>query len=194
MEQIRRYKKEIGIAIIVIIILSIISSLSSGSKDDESTASTDDESTASTDDESTASTGGKQVASTASTGGKQVASTGGKQVASTGREDVERAVVEAKFMNKITDPSTQVEIRQLASKLSFNNLDINEDNRISADEIPDGDLKDELFGYDLDKDGVIILEEYEKYFENRQSKRKGGTVTGTGLGFKLDTNSLQFSI
>ena len=175
MEQIRRYKKEIGIAIIVIIILSIISSLSSGSKDDESTASTDDE-------------------STASTGGKQVASTGGKQVASTGREDVERAVVEAKFMNKITDPSTQVEIRQLASKLSFNNLDINEDNRISADEIPDGDLKDELFGYDLDKDGVIILEEYEKYFENRQSKRKGGTVTGTGLGFKLDTNSLQFSI
>ena len=175
MEQIRRYKKEIGIAIIVIIILSIISSLSSGSKDDESTASTDDESTASTDDESTASTGGKQVAST-------------------GREDVERAVVEAKFMNKITDPSTQVEIRQLASKLSFNNLDINEDNRISADEIPDGDLKDELFGYDLDKDGVIILEEYEKYFENRQSKRKGGTVTGTGLGFKLDTNSLQFSI
>ena len=183
MEQIRRYKKEIGIAIIVIIILSIISSLSSGSKDDESTASTDDESTASTDDESTASTGGKQVAST-----------GGKQVASTGREDVERAVVEAKFMNKITDPSTQVEIRQLASKLSFNNLDINEDNRISADEIPDGDLKDELFGYDLDKDGVIILEEYEKYFENRQSKRKGGTVTGTGLGFKLDTNSLQFSI
>jgi hypothetical protein len=182
MEQIQRYKKEIGIAVIVIIFLSIISSFSSGSKKDEpqeeSTASTGDE----PQEESTASTGGKQVASTASMGGKQVASMG--------REDVERAVVEAKFMNKITDPSTQVEIRQMASKLSFNNLDINEDNRISTDEIPDGDLKDELFGYDLDEDGVIVLEEYEKYFENRQSKRKGGTVTGTGLGFKLDPNSL----
>lgn len=183
MEQIQRYKKEIGIAVIVIIILSIISSFSGGSKkvepQEESMESTGDE----PQEESTGSTGDEpQVAS----------SMGGKQVASMGREDVERAVVEVKFMNKITDPSTQVEIRQMASKLSFNNLDINEDNRISTDEIPDGDLKDELFGYDLDEDGVIVLEEYEKYFENRQSKRKGGTVTGTGLslGFKLDPNSL----
>ena len=181
MEQIQRYKKEIGIAVIVIIFLSIISSFSSGSKKDEP----QEESTASTGDE-------PQEESTGSTGDEpQVASSmGGKQVASMGREDVGRAVVEAKFMNKITDPSTQVEIRQMASKLSFNNLDINEDNRISTDEIPDGDLKDELFGYDLDEDGVIVLEEYEKYFENRQSKRKGGTVTGTGLGFKFDPNSL----
>ncbi len=168
MEQIQRYKKEIGIAVIVIIILSIISSFSGGSKkvepQEESMESTGDE----PQEESTGSTGDEpQVAS----------SMDGKRVASMGREAVERTVVEAKFMNNIVDPSTLAEVQQMASKLSFNNLDINEDNRISADEIPDGDLKDELFGYDLDKDGVIILEEYQEYFKNRQSKEKRGTIT-----------------
>ena len=153
MEQIRRYKKEIGITVIVIIILSIISSFFSGSKKDESTASTGD---------------GAEVASTDD----------GAEVASMSREDMENTVIEAKFGGSTgMDPSTLAQVQQMASKLSFNNLDINEDNRISTDEIPDGDLKDELFGYDLDEDGVIVLEEYEEFFKNRQSKSGLGTVT-----------------
>ena len=162
MEQIRRYKKEIGITVIVIIILSIISSFFSGSKKDESTASTGD---------------GAEVASTGD--GVEVASTDdGAEVASMSREDMENTVIEAKFGGSTgMDPSTLAQVQQMASKLSFNNLDINEDNRISTDEIPDGDLKDELFGYDLDEDGVIVLEEYEEFFKNRQSKSGLGTVT-----------------
>jgi hypothetical protein len=172
MEQIRRYKKEIGIAVVVIIILSIISSFFSGSKKDESTALTGD-------GPEVASTGdGPEVASTGD--GPEVASTGGGlQAASMSREDMERTVVGVKFGGSASiDPSKLAEVQLMASKLSFNNLDINEDNRISADEIPDGDLKDELFGYDLDKDGVLILSEYHEFFLDRQSKKKGkGVVT-----------------
>ena len=162
MEQIRRYKKEIGIAVIVIIILSVISSFFSGSKkdtgsDEPKVVSTDDEpQVVSTDDE-------PQVVSTAST-----ASMGGNKVASMSREDMENTVIEAKFGGSAgMDPSTLAEVQEMASKLSFNNLDINEDDRISADEIPDGDLKDELFGYDLNEDGVLDLDEYREFFENR---------------------------
>jgi hypothetical protein len=157
MEQIRRYKKEIGIAVIVIIILSIISSFFSGSKKDTESA---EPQAASTSDE------------------PQVASMSGNQVASMSREDMENTVIEAKFGGSATmDPSTLAQVQQMASKLSFNNLDINEDNRISTDEIPDGDLKDNLFGYDLDEDGVIVLDEYQEFFKNRQSKSNLGTVT-----------------
>ena len=157
MEQIRRYKKEIGIAVIVIIILSIISSFFSGSKKDTESV---EPQAASTSDE------------------PQVASMSGNQVASMSREDMENTVIEAKFGGSATmDPSTLAQVQQMASKLAFNNLDINEDNKISTDEIPDGDLKDELFGYDLDEDGVIVLEEYEEFFKNRQSKSGLGTVT-----------------
>lgn len=171
MEQIRRYKKEIGIAVIVIIILSIISSFFSGSKKDEPIVSVDDEpKVVSTDDE-------PQVVSTASTA--STASMGGNKVASMSREDMENTVIEAKFGGSAgMDPSTLAEVQEMASKLSFNNLDINEDDRISADEIPDGDLKDELFGYDLNEDGVLDLDEYREFFENRQSKRKAGTKAG----------------
>tara|TARA_Y100000385_G_scaffold289788_1_gene360373 strand:+ start:1639 stop:2166 length:528 start_codon:yes stop_codon:yes gene_type:complete len=165
MEQIRRYKKEIGIAVIVIIILSIISSFFSGSKKDTESV---EPQAASTSDE-------PQVASMS---GNQVASMSGNQVASMSREDMENTVIEAKFGGSATmDPSTLAQVQQMASKLAFNNLDINEDNKISTDEIPDGDLKDELFGYDLDEDGVIVLEEYEEFFKNRQSKSGLGTVT-----------------
>ena len=164
MEQIRRYKKEIGIAVIVIIILSIISSFFSGSKKDEPIVSVDDE---------------PQVASTASMDGNKVVSTasmGGNKVASMSREDMENTVIKAKFGGGAgMDPSQLAEVQLMASKLSFNNLDINEDNKISADEIPDGDLKDELFGYDLDEDGVLDLSEYHEFYLNRQSKRKAGT-------------------
>lgn len=153
MEQIRRYKKEIGIAVIVIIILSIISSFFSGSKKDEPIVSVDDE---------------PQVASTASMGGNKVALMS--------REDMENTVIKAKFGGGAgMDPSQLAEVQLMASKLAFNNLDINEDNKISADEIPNGDLKDELFGYDLDEDGVLNLSEYHEFYLNRQSKRKAGT-------------------
>ena len=153
MEQIRRYKKEIGIAVIVIIILSIISSFFSGSKKDEPIVSVDDE---------------PQVASTASMGGNKVAFMS--------REDMENTVIKAKFGGGAgMDPSQLAEVQLMASKLAFNNLDINEDNKISADEIPNGDLKDELFGYDLDEDGVLNLSEYHEFYLNRQSKRKAGT-------------------
>ena len=150
MEQIRRYKKEIGIAVIVIIILSVISSFFSGSKKD---TGSDEPKVAPTDDE-------PQVVSTASMGGNKVVSMS--------TEDMENKVIEAKFGGSAgMDPSTLAEVQEMASKLSFNNLDINEDDRISADEIPDGDLKDELFGYDLNEDGVLDLDEYREFFENR---------------------------
>ena len=153
MEQIRRYKKEIGIAVVVIIILSIISSFFSGSKKDEPIVSVDDE---------------PQVASTASMGGNKVAFMS--------REDMENTVIKAKFGGGAgMDPSQLAEVQLMASKLAFNNLYINEDNKISADEIPNGDLKDELFGYDLDEDGVLNLSEYHEFYLNRQSKRKAGT-------------------
>jgi hypothetical protein len=110
--------------------------------------------------------------------GNRVASMSGNRVASMSREDMENTVIEAKFGGSATmDPSTLAQVQQMASKLSFNNLDINEDNRISTDEIPDGDLKDNLFGYDLDEDGVIVLDEYQEFFKNRQSKSNLGTVT-----------------
>ena len=141
MEQIRRYKKEIGIAVIVIIILSVISSFFSGSKKD---TGSDEPKVAPTDDE--------------------------PQVVSMSTEDMENKVIEAKFGGSAgMDPSTLAEVQEMASKLSFNNLDINEDDRISADEIPDGDLKDELFGYDLNEDGVLDLDEYQEFFKNRQT-------------------------
>ncbi len=149
----QRHKTKLGVAIVVIIILSLISSFFSGSKKD---TGSDEPKVASTDDE-------PQVVSTAST-----ASMGGNKVASMSREDMENTVIEAKFGGSaVMDPSTLAEVQEMASKLSFNNLDINEDNKISTDEIPDGDLKDELFGYDLNEDGVLDLDEYREFFENR---------------------------
>ena len=159
----QRHKTKLGVAIVVIIILSLISSFSSGSKKDTPLPQdmpTGDE---------------PQVPSMS---GNQVASMSGNQVASMSREDMENTVIEAKFGGSATmDPSTLAQVQQMASKLSFNNLDINEDNKISTGEIPDGDLKDNLFGYDLDEDGVIVLDEYQEFFRNRQSKSNLGTVT-----------------
>lgn len=143
----QRHKTKLGVAIVVIIILSLISSFSSGSKKD---TESDESQVASTGDE------------------PQMPSTSGNQVASMSREDMENTVIEAKFGGSaVMDPSTLAEVQEMASKLSFNNLDINEDNKISTDEIPDGDLKDELFGYDLNEDGVLDLDEYREFFENR---------------------------
>ena len=153
----QRHKTKLGVTIVVIIILSLISSFSSGSKKDTESAEPQDMSTG---DE------------------PQMPSMSGNQVASMSREDMENTVIEAKFGGSASmDPSTLAQVQQMASKLSFNNLDINEDNRISTDEIPDGDLKDKLFGYDLDEDGVIVLEEYEEFFKNRQSKSGLGGIT-----------------
>jgi hypothetical protein len=143
----QRHKTKLGVAIVVIIILSLISSFSSGSKKD---TESDESQVASTGDE------------------PQMPSMSGNQVASMSREDMENTVIEAKFGGSAgMDPSTLAQVQQMASKLSFNNLDINEDNKISTDEIPDGDLKDELFGYDLNEDGVLDLDEYREFFENR---------------------------
>lgn len=81
-------------------------------------------------------------------------------------EEVKRIQVEAKFKNQVVDPSLKV--LDTASKLSFNSLDTNKDEILTTDEIPDGDLKKEIFGYDVNNDSTIDMDEYKEYFKNRK--------------------------
>lgn len=79
-----------------------------------------------------------------------------------------RLAVEAKFKNQVTDPSPGV--FDTAAKMSFNTLNANRDEMITPEEIPDGDLKEEILGYDVNGDGNIDLDEYKEYFKNRKKE------------------------
>lgn len=79
-----------------------------------------------------------------------------------------RLAVEAKFKNQVMDPSPQV--FDTAARMSFNTLNTDSDELITADEIPDGDLKEEILGYDVNGDGNIDLDEYKEYFKNRKKE------------------------
>lgn len=79
-----------------------------------------------------------------------------------------RLAVQGKFKNQVMDPSPQV--FDTAARMSFNTLNTDSDELITADEIPDGDLKEEILGYDVNGDGNIDLDEYKEYFKNRKKE------------------------
>lgn len=104
--------------------------------------------------------GGEKVVEEATTDDEEPVSAPGARSA--------RLAVEAKFKNQVMDPSPQV--FDTAARMSFNTLNTDSDELITADEIPDGDLKTEILGYDVNGDGNIDLDEYKEYFKNRKKE------------------------
>ena len=46
---------------------------------------------------------------------------------------------------------------------TFGIMDLNKNGKLEESEIPDGEYKTEVFGYDLDGNGVLDLEEFKEY-------------------------------
>ena len=82
-------------------------------------------------------------------------------------ETQNRVAAVAKFKTEVVDPSKDPEIIELTSNLLMKKFDLNADGKITVDEIPDGDLKTELMGYDVDGDGILNVDEFQEYVKNR---------------------------
>ena len=87
--------------------------------------------------------------------------------ASSSSQEENRVAAVAKFKTEVVDPSKDPEIIKLTSNLLMKKFDLNADGKITADEIPDGDLKTELMGYDVDGDGILNVDEFSEYVKNR---------------------------
>jgi len=52
-----------------------------------------------------------------------------------------------------------------AEQTTFGIMDLNKNGKLEESEIPDGEYKKEVFGYDLDGNGVLDLEEFKEYMD-----------------------------
>ena len=82
-------------------------------------------------------------------------------------ENIKRVTAEAKFKTTVVDPTNDPKILEVSSKLLMSKFDTDGDGKISAGEIPDGDLKTEMMGYDLDGDDILTMDEFQEYVKNR---------------------------
>jgi hypothetical protein len=82
-------------------------------------------------------------------------------------ENIKRVTAEAKFKTAVVDPTNDPKILEVSSKLLMSKFDTDGDGKISAGEIPDGDLKTEMMGYDLDGDDILTMDEFQEYVKNR---------------------------
>lgn len=152
-----KYRILIGIVVLVVI-SGIVSSFSGGGGDEQEKLDTDrgnDSAAADATAESPASAPASSTSSTSETSSQEEI------------ETQNRVAAVAKFKAEVVDPSKDPEIIKLTSNLLMKKFDLNADGKIKADEIPDGDLKTELMGYDVDEDGILNVDEFSEYVKNR---------------------------
>jgi len=82
-------------------------------------------------------------------------------------ETDDRVAAVAKFKSEIVDPLADPRTLEAATKLMMKKFDLDDDGKISASEIPDGDLKTEMMGYDLNGDDILSMDEFREYAKNR---------------------------
>lgn len=148
-----KYRILIGVVVLVVI-SGIVSSFSGGGGDEQEKLDTDrgNDSAAA---ESSAPAPASSTSSTSDTSSQEEI------------ETQNRVAAVAKFKAEVVDPSKDPEIIKLTSNLLMKKFDLNADGKITADEIPDGDLKTELMGYDVDEDGILNVDEFSEYVKNR---------------------------
>lgn len=153
-----KFKILIGI-VVIIIISGIISSFSGGGGDGDGTdtnggGGTDDGEDDGTDD--------------ANGGGSSTESGSSQTRDNYNREyNEDRVTAMAKFSSKVADPLNDAKILEISTKLQMNKFDIDGDGKVSANDIPDGDLKTELMGYDVDGDDILTEDEFREYVKHR---------------------------
>ncbi len=149
-----KFKILIGI-VVIIIISGIISSFSGGGDGD----GTDTNGGGGTDDgEDDANGGGSSTES----GSSQTRDNYNREY----NED--RVTAMAKFSSKVADPLNDAKILEISTKLQMNKFDIDGDGKVSANDIPDGDLKTELMGYDVDGDDILTEDEFREYVKRQK--------------------------
>tara|TARA_B110000483_G_scaffold189065_1_gene224214 strand:+ start:80 stop:529 length:450 start_codon:yes stop_codon:yes gene_type:complete len=145
-----KYRILIGIVVLVVI-SGIVSSFSGGGGDEQEKLDTD--------------RGNDSAAADATAESTPASST--SSASDTSSQEENRVAAVAKFKTEVVDPSKDPEIIKLTSNLLMKKFDLNADGKITADEIPDGDLKTELMGYDVDEDGILNVDEFSEYVKNR---------------------------
>lgn len=148
-------KTKILIGLVVLVVISAIMSSFSGEGDEEQQVELD------------AGRGGNGAAAAAAT---TVTDSSAETTAAMVVDDEEtdnRVAAVAKFKSEIVDPLADPQTLEAATKLMMKKFDLDDDGKISASEIPDGDLKTEMMGYDLNGDDILSMDEFREYTKNR---------------------------
>ena len=145
-----KYRLLIGIVVLVVI-SGIVSSFSGGGDEEQKKLDAD--------------RGNDSGSAAASSSSSATSSQEQEQEAT--NENVKRVTAEAKFKTTVVDPTNDPKILEVSSKLLMSKFDTDGDGKISAGEIPDGDLKTEMMGYDLDGDDILTMDEFQEYVKNR---------------------------
>jgi len=146
-------KTKILIGLVVLVVISAIMSSFSGEGDEEQV-------------ELDADRGGNgATAAAATTVTDSSAETTAAMVVDEETDD--RVAAIAKFKSEIVDPLADPQTLEAATKLMMKKFDLDDDGKISASEIPDGDLKTEMMGYDLNGDDILSMDEFREYAKNR---------------------------
>ena len=145
-----KYRLLIGIVVLVVI-SGIVSSFSGGGDEEQKKLDAD--------------RGNDSGSAAASSSSSATSSQGQEQEGTT--ENIKRVTAEAKSKTAVVDPTNDPKILEVASKLLMSKFDTDGDGKISAGEIPDGDLKTEMMGYDLDGDDILTMDEFQEYVKNR---------------------------
>jgi ABC-type Na+ efflux pump permease subunit len=146
-------KTKILIGLVVLVVISAIMSSFSGEGDEEQV-------------ELDADRGGNGAAAAAAT---TVTDSSAETTAAmvVDEETDDRVAAIAKFKSEIVDPLADPQTLEAATKLMMKKFDLDDDGKISASEIPDGDLKTEMMGYDLNGDDILSMDEFREYAKNR---------------------------
>lgn len=146
-------KTKILIGLVVLVVISAIMSSFSGEGDEEQV-------------ELDADRGGNGAAAAAAT---TVTDSSAETTAAmvVDEETDDRVAAIAKFKSEIVDPLADPQTMEAATKLMMKKFDLDDDGKISASEIPDGDLKTEMMGYDLNGDDILSMDEFREYAKNR---------------------------
>jgi len=147
-------KTKILIGLVVLVVISAIMSSFSGEGDEEQQVELD------------AGRGGNGAAAAAAT---TVTDSSAETTAAmvVDEETDDRVAAIAKFKSEIVDPLADPQTLEAATKLMMKKFDLDDDGKISASEIPDGDLKTEMMGYDLNGDDILSMDEFREYTKNR---------------------------
>lgn len=146
-------KTKILIGLVVLVVISAIMSSFSGEGDEEQV-------------ELDANRGGNGAAAAAAT---TVTDSSAETTAAmvVDEETDDRVAAITKFKSEIVDPLADPQTMEAATKLMMKKFDLDDDGKISASEIPDGDLKTEMMGYDLNGDDILSMDEFREYAKNR---------------------------
>lgn len=145
-------KTKILIGLVVLVVISAIMSSFSGEGDEEQQVELD------------ADRGGNGAAAAAAT---TVTDSSAETMVVDDEETDDRVAAIAKFKSEIVDPLADPQTLEAATKLMMKKFDLDDDGKISASEIPDGDLKTEMMGYDLNGDDILSMDEFREYTKNR---------------------------